>query len=194
VFKFPSNYFELQKPENRIFVGDKMIFWLIGPSGVGKTTIGKVLVERVRTDNKKVVHLDGDVMRAAMMSEGCEDYSVPSRLKNIQRFQKFCKILDENGISAICSTLCIFPEILELNRSVFNDYFDVELKASLDSLIRRDPKGLYFDAQNGKIENFVGINIPYPKNLGTDLAIETDTGHSVEDISNKIWEIIGDHF
>jgi adenylylsulfate kinase-like enzyme len=52
----------------------------------------------------------------------------------------------------------------------------VYVKASLDEVIRRDVKGLYEKAINGRIENFIGIsgNVPYEEPRDPDIVLDTE--------------------
>ena len=40
------------------------VFWFLGPSSAGKTTIGKMLVEEMRITNIPAIHYDGDEIRS----------------------------------------------------------------------------------------------------------------------------------
>ncbi len=40
-----------------------MVYWITGLSGAGKTTIGKLLYEKIEENNPNTVFLDGDILR-----------------------------------------------------------------------------------------------------------------------------------
>ena len=42
----------------------KFVFWILGPTSSGKTTIGKMLVEEMRITNIPAIHYDGDEIRS----------------------------------------------------------------------------------------------------------------------------------
>lgn len=166
-----------------------MVIWIIGPSGAGKTTIGRLLTLHLRSRGRPVVHLDGDVFRSMVGAEDNKDYSIAGRYRNAILLQRMCDFLDKQNIDVVCTTLCIFEEILLSNREIFSSYLDIELQAELNCLRRRDVKGLYRLADLGKMQNFVGYDIAYPKNLPTFLKFRTDASNA----PNEIFEMILRH-
>ena len=48
---------------------DGIVFWLTGLSGAGKTTIGKLLYEKLKKEKSNVVFLDGDILRGVFGSD-----------------------------------------------------------------------------------------------------------------------------
>ena len=59
-------------------------------------------------------------------------------------------------------------------------YIEVYVKASLDVVEKRDPKGLYKKARNGEIKNFTGIDSPYEIPENPDLIVDTEKQSSEE--------------
>jgi adenylylsulfate kinase-like enzyme len=55
------------------------------------------------------------------------------------------------------------------------DYAEVYVKASMETLRRRDTKALYSRAMRGEIPNVVGVDIPFPDPESPELVIENDT-------------------
>jgi adenylylsulfate kinase-like enzyme len=71
---------------------------------------------------------------------------------------------------------------IEADGAVFVEVF---VKASLDSLISRDVKGLYKKALAGEITQFTGVSDPYEEPLDPDLVVETDR-ETIEESAAKI--------
>ena len=156
-----------------------MVIWLIGLSGAGKTTIGRGLYERLKKDTRHLVYLDGDDFREIFMNDA--DHSIDGRRKNAERISHFCRVLDHQGIHVIASVLSIFPDWQAWNRNTFSNYYEVFLNIPLQTLKDRDPKGLYRDAEASRMDNVVGIDIPFPQPPNPDLVIgETDQQQGVE--------------
>ena len=57
-----------------------------------------------------------------------------------------------------------------------DNYIEIFVKASIKELVRRDTKGLYKKAQNGELENLIGVDpdTPYQLPAKPDLVIDTD--------------------
>lgn len=139
-------------------------------SGAGKTTVGKLLVERLKEKHSTIVYLDGDILREVWGNSLKHD--VEGRRENALRISKLCEMLDAQGINVVAAVLSIFPEYQKWNRETFSDYFEIFLDVPMDTLRERDSKGLYRQAEAGEIENMVGIDIPFPKPKQADLILE----------------------
>ena len=53
-------------------------------------------------------------------------------------------------------------------------YYEVYVRCSIEVCAKRDPKGLYKKASQGKITNMTGISDPYEEPENPSLIIETD--------------------
>ena len=82
---------------------DAMIIWLIGLSGSGKTTIGRVLHELLEPRYPSLVFLDGDEFRHIMGDD--LGYSYEDRRKNARRLSHLCAFLDRQHVHMICAIL-----------------------------------------------------------------------------------------
>ena len=149
-----------------------MVIWIIGLSGTGKTTLASQVVERVRQLNGKVVLLDGDLIRTFFGND--VDHTIEGRRRNAERLSALSKFLADQGIHVVAAVLSIFPEWRRWNRENIPDYSEVYIKASMQTLLRRDIKNLYARAARGEIVNVVGVDIPFPEPENPDLVIEND--------------------
>ncbi|MEE9250008.1 MAG: adenylyl-sulfate kinase [Alphaproteobacteria bacterium] len=162
-----------------------MIIWLIGLSGSGKTTIGRALYKHFKPRHPNLVFVDGDEFRKTMGSD--LSFTYEDRLKNAERFSPFCRFLDRQGIHMICAVLSIFPGWQKWNRENFSQYFEIFVDASLETVIERDPKGLYRQALAGEKKNVVGVDIAFvpPKNADLVISNNDDEGN-LDQIVKKI--------
>lgn len=149
-----------------------MVVWIIGLSGTGKTTLASQVVERIRQLNGKVVLLDGDLIRTLFGND--VDHTIEGRRRNAERLSVLSKFLADQGIHVVAAVLSIFPEWRRWNRENIPDYSEVYLKASMQTLLRRDIKNLYAKAARGEIVNVIGVDIPFPEPENPDLVIEND--------------------
>lgn len=139
-----------------------MVIWLVGLSGAGKTTIGKYVYKLLKKESSNTVMVDGDDIRAIFKHDrGPDAYTIEGRRKNADRICEICAWLDRQGINVVCSILSIFEESRRWNRQTYSRYFEIYISVSMDTLLERNRKNLYTDALQGKIENVVGVDIPF---------------------------------
>lgn len=165
-----------------------MVIWIIGLSGTGKTTLASQVVERIRQLNKKVVLLDGDLIRTLFGND--VDHTIEGRRRNAERLSVLSKFLADQGIHVVAAVLSIFPEWRRWNRENIPDYSEVYIKASMQTLLRRDIKNLYARAARGEIVNVVGVDIPFPEPENPELVIENDVDRlEFKELTDKIMSI-----
>jgi adenylylsulfate kinase len=163
-----------------------MVIWLIGLAGAGKTSIGKVLYQSLKSINPSTVFLDGDHVREIMGND--LGHTLEDRRKNGWRICRLCAFLERQGIDVVCATLSQFHEQQAWNRENFVRYFEVFIDVPLDVLMRRDQKGLYSGARAGTIKDVVGVDMPFPAPLAPDLVI--DNGDPARDIPAMAGSIV----
>jgi adenylylsulfate kinase-like enzyme len=165
-----------------------MVIWIIGLSGTGKTTLATQVVEQIRQLNRKVVLLDGDLVRDLFGND--VDHTIEGRRRNAERLSFLTKFLADQGIHVVAAVLTIFPEWRRWNRENIADYSEVYLKASMQTLLRRDIKDLYAKAARGEIINVVGVDIPFPEPENPDLVIENDVDlFDFKKLTNRIMSL-----
>ncbi len=146
-----------------------MVFWIIGLAGAGKTTIARALYAKLKQEKPSTVLLDGDAVREIM--GGDLGFTLDDRRRNGWRICRLCKYLSDQSINVVCATLSQFNDQQDWNRSYLNNYFEVYLKVDMDVLVQRDQKGLYSGALAGKINNVVGIDMPFSPPHAPDLCL-----------------------
>ncbi len=158
--------------------------WFTGLSGAGKSTISDRLVYKLSERGAtRIEVLDGDVVRTNL-SEGL-GFSREDRDKNILRIGFVCELLSRNGVIAIAAAISPYREIRDKVRSLVGDFVEVYVKASMDTLVRRDVKGLYKKALAGELKNFTGVSDPYEPPLHPEVVLETDSEDSETSV-NKL--------
>lgn len=151
------------------------VYFFTGLSGAGKTTIGGLFHERLKTTKPNVVMLDGDSLRSVF----CEDtgYSHEDRLKRAWRIFRVCKMLADQGIDVVCCSIAMFQQVRQWNRQNIEHYKEIYIKVSKETLMRRNQKGLY---TTGK--DVVGISLPFDEPESPDIVIENEGDQSPEEI------------
>ena len=162
-----------------------MVIWIIGMHGSGKTTIGRALDGELRKDYQNVIFMNGGDLRAIMGDN--LGHNVEDRLVSAGRISRLCKYLGEEGMHVICAVQSPFHSTQEWNRSEIKGYFEVYLRASFPTLLRRDHENLYRQALQGSIHNVVGIDIEFVPPQHADLIIENDK--DLEDVAPLVHQI-----
>ena len=167
-----------------------LVFWLVGLSGAGKTTIGKALVRELRSRGKAVVFIDGDEIRDIFKHYDVNrSYSVEERRKNAERISEISKWIHRQNVIVVCSILCIFEDVLQENRKLYGSkYKEIFLQAPVSSLVDRSHKNIYRLAFDGQMSNVVGVDIPFPIPKHPDLTI--DNGDTFTSIEAAVQEIL----
>jgi len=167
-------------------LGSQFVIWLTGLSASGKTTIALQLATKLREHDFKVELLDGDAIRKELSAD--LGFSRQDRREQIRRVVYLCKLLSKNGITCIVSVISPYRDLRNLAREEIrkvSPFIEVFVKCSLESCIKRDPKGLYKKALSGEINNFTGLQDPYEEPLSPDVMVNTDS-ETVEECVDKI--------
>jgi cytidine diphosphoramidate kinase len=165
-------------------IDDGGVTWITGLSGVGKTTVARALVERVRARGERPLLLDGDLFRELVgdgLGHGAED-----RLTNALRLARFAREVASQGIPVVVATMSLFRDVHAWNRAHVPRLKVVYLHAPLEFLAKRDTKGLYAQALAGRRTDVVGVDLAFEPPPEPDLAIDVSQGQSVGAIVDRI--------
>ncbi len=162
------------------------VYWIIGLSASGKTTIANLLTQHLREAGRSVVLLDGDVIRSLFKND--VDHSIEGRYKNAERLSMLSSFLYKQGVDVVAAVLSIFPDWQQWNRDNISNYREIYLQVSMETLLRRETKSLYADALLGKIKNVVGVDIPFPEPQNPDLVV--DNNEEINDFSEILKSIL----
>lgn len=144
------------------------VYWLTGLSGAGKTTIGHLWYEKLKESGEAVVFLDGDELRQVFGDD--LGFTEADRRKSAMRNARLCALLAKQGITVVCCTISMFDSVRTWNRENIPGYFEVYVKASMETLCSRDQKGLY--SREGRDVAGVHFQVEEPKR--PDLILEND--------------------
>jgi len=151
-----------------------VVLWFTGYSGSGKSTIAKVLEEKLFKMGCQTIVLDGDNLRHGLCSD--LGFSQKERSENIRRAGETAHLFFEHGNIVACSFISPYRADRAFVRSLFptDRFLEVHVKCDLEECKRRDPNGLYEKALSGEIEKFTGISDPYEEPEKPELILETD--------------------
>lgn len=151
-----------------------MTAWCTGLSGSGKSTIARELERNLFESGVAVYRLDGDSLRSGLNAD--LSFSNADRSENIRRVAHVARLMNEAGVTVICSFISPFQKDREFARSIVGEdnFLEIYLATPLSTCEERDPHGLYRKARAGEIKEFTGVNAPYEVPSSPDLSLRTD--------------------
>ena len=146
-----------------------------GLSGSGKSTVANALmVKLMEMGGRPVSLLDGDVVRKHLSSE--LGFSKEHRDINIKRIGYVASEITKNGGIAICAPIAPYTATRRAVREMVEAggaFVEVHISTPIEECERRDRKGLYKLAREGKIKEFTGISDPYEEPKNAELVVDT---------------------
>jgi sulfate adenylyltransferase len=122
-----------------------------------------------------VTLLDGDLVRKNLSSE--LGFSKEHRDLNIRRIGYVASEITKNGGIAICAPIAPYTATRAAVREdveAFGAFVEIHVATSIEECERRDRKGLYKLAREGKIKEFTGISDPYEEPAEPELRLDTE--------------------
>ena len=160
--------------------------WFEGLSGSGKSTLINHLDQYLVKNNFHTYVLDGDNLRLGLNSD--LGFSENDRDENLRRAAEVSSLMVDAGLFVLAGFITPNEAQRKLIRSKFkNDQFiEIFISTPLDICEKRDIKGLYKKARDGKIDNFTGISSPFEYPQNADLTIDTSNKTISECLSTII--------
>ena len=118
-------------------------------------------------------------------------FSKEDRDENIRRIGFVCQLLTRNGVVAIAAAISPYEDVRRYNRERIGRYVEVFCKCDLDTLVKRDVKGLYKKAIAGEIKNFTGVSDPYEDPSNPEIVVDS-AKEKVEDSAARILRYLED--
>jgi sulfate adenylyltransferase len=175
-FSFPNVVEELRRTRPARSKQGFTVFFT-GFSGSGKSTIANALmVKLMEMGGRPVTLLDGDIVRKNLSSE--LGFSKEHRDLNIRRIGYVASEITKNGGIAICAPIAPYAATRRAVREDVEQYgafIEVHVATTIEECERRDRKGLYKLAREGKIKEFTGISDPYDVPGNPELRLETES-------------------
>lgn len=160
--------------------------WFMGLPSSGKSTLAKQVENELNKQGYNIENMDGDGLRQNLHPD--LGFSKEDRRINNKRTAYISKLLNNNRIPTIVAQITPFRESQAQARNIIeseSEFVLVYVKCDIEECKKRDPKGLYKKAEEGKIENFTGVNHPFQEPKDPEIIVETDKD-SIEDCKNQI--------
>jgi bifunctional enzyme CysN/CysC len=161
------------------------VLWFTGLSGSGKSTIARIVEQRLHARGCHTYMLDGDNVRHGLNRDlGFTDVD---RVENIRRIGEVAKLMVDAGLIVLCAFISPFRAERQSVRDLLpgGEFLEIFVDAPLAECIRRDPKGLYAKARAGQIKNFTGFDSPYEPPVAPDLRLDS-AARSAEELAEAV--------
>jgi adenylylsulfate kinase len=191
---FHQNFKVDRKEKEKSYHQESKVLWFTGLSGSGKSAIANATEQLLHAKGYKTYILDGDNVRWGLNSD--LTFSKKDREENIRRVAEVAKLFADSGTIVITSFISPYHSTREMAKEIIgkDDYIEVFVDTSIKTCERRDIKGLYKKAREGKIKDFTGVNDPYDKPINPDVVVDgnEDGDDNIVKCANEIFENIKD--
>ena len=170
------------------------VYFFTGLAGAGKTTIGGLFYRKLLERNPDAVLIDGDQNRLKLGHSAAdgqvligERYTTEARKEGARMIFRRCRKLSDQGLDVVVCSISLYHEIRAWNRENIENYREIYLKVSHDTLYRRDQKKLY----STKAKNVVGVDLPWDEPGHSSIVIQNDGQESPEEIVDRLMNFFG---
>jgi adenylyl-sulfate kinase len=137
----------------------------------GKTTLAGLLAAELRSCDRDVTVLDGDIIRREVSP--ALGFSRDERNENVGRIAEMARTLVDQGTVVIVACISPYAEARTAARHAIGRFVEVHVDCPLSVCESRDPKGLYARARSGKISSFTGVDDVYEPPSSPELRVHT---------------------
>lgn len=161
-------------------------FWITGLHGSGKNEFAFQLERRMFDIGKTAVLLDGSSVRAGISKE--LDYTEADRATNLRRVAHMAKLLNDQGIIAICSFISPSDDVRNEAKEIIGaDRFKmIYMDAEIDACKAHRPD-FYKTAEEAGMKDIPGIDFKYEVPSNADLvSTQKEVESKVEELLRSI--------
>ena len=170
------------------------VYFFTGLAGAGKTTIGGLFYERLKKRSPDAILLDGDRMRTQVGHSAADGtvlqldrYTTEARKAGAFDVFAYCKRASDAGHDIVICSIAMYTEVRSWNRENIQNYKEIYIKVTRETLYRRDQKKLY----SSGAKQVVGIDLPYDEPEHPDVVIVNDGSETPEQIVDRLETQLG---
>jgi len=170
------------------------VYFFTGLAGAGKTTIGGLFYRRLKEKKPDAVLIDGDQARTAAGHSApdgkvlLEDrYTTEARKAGAFGSFQYCRSLAEQGRDVVVCSIAMYHEVRAWNRENIENYREIYIKVTRETLYRRDQKKLYSTG----VKNVVGVDLPWDEPGRSHIVVQNDGDETPEAIVARLVKFFG---
>lgn len=150
------------------------VLWFTGLSGAGKSSVANALEQALYQRGHHSYLLDGDNVRHGLNRD--LGFTDEDRVENIRRIGEVSRLMADAGLLVLSAFISPFRADRAMVRELMEpgEFYEIYVRASLETCEQRDPKGLYAKARAGAIKHFTGIDSPYEPPEKPEIVIDTE--------------------
>jgi bifunctional enzyme CysN/CysC len=166
-----------------------LVVWLTGLPGSGKSTIANIVESKLAALGRQTMLLDGDNLRKGLNAD--LGFDAAGRSENVRRVGEVAKLMTDAGLIAIVALVSPFRADRTRAAALMPEgrFLKIFVDTPIEVCRRRDPKGLYEKADQGKVLNLTGRDQPYEVPENPDLVLRT-AELTAEQAADRVVELV----
>lgn len=148
------------------------VVWLTGLPSSGKSTLARLLQQKLAEHGTGTQLLDSDELRQRLTPQ--PTYAAEERdwFYNIIIF--LAELLAHNGVNVLIAATAPRRQYRQTAREKLTRFAEVFVDCPIELCQTRDPKGLWQQANEGKISTLPGAGVAYEPPSAPEIRVDTD--------------------
>lgn len=170
------------------------VYFFTGLAGAGKTTVGGLFYQRLKEKNPNALLFDGDKARFVAGHSAADGmvlhedrYTTKARKAGAFLGFQRCKHYSDMGWDVVICTIAMYREVRAWNRENIENYREIYVRVTRETLYRRDQKKLY----SSGAKNVVGVDLPWDEPQTPDIVVQNDGQETPEEIVEQLFHFFG---